>query len=97
MPNFILTPRLTLVCPLHAAYAAWELEHRSAMRRKYPHVTSAELDRKLQSLWKRVSDVEREKYGILALRAQRMYAEGLARDIGAPTAPQPNSSDDESW
>jgi hypothetical protein len=79
------------------AYAAWELEHRSAMRRKYPHVSSLELDRKLLSLWKRVSDVEREKYGLLALRAQRLFAEGLAREIGTETAPQPASSDDESW
>jgi hypothetical protein len=87
----------SLVAQPLSAYAAWELEHRSTMRRKYPHVTSSELDRKLLSLWKRLSDVEREKYGILALRAQRMYAEGLARDLGTPTAPQPTSSDEESW
>lgn len=78
-------------------YAAWELEHRSAMRRKYPNVSSSELDRKLMSMWGRVSDVDREKYGLLALRAQRLFAEGLARDLGTTTTPQPTSSDDESW
>lgn len=78
-------------------YAAWELEHRSAMRRKYPNVSSSELDRKLVSMWKRVSDVDREKYGLLALRAQRLFAEGLSRDLGTTTAPQPTSSDDDSW
>lgn len=67
------------------------------MRRKFPHVSSSELDRKLLSMWKRVSDVEREKYGLLALRAQRLFAEGLSRDLGTNTAPQPTSSDEESW